>query len=557
MMKKIWPLATAAAALCGGALLVKKHQRKNRMNAETKKEELLLNRDYGDQQIFLIGEDLYQYAASVYLIRDGHFPGENIHFFPMRPPQEKITAAGGCEASNGWRLHEIYGPLFYDLFESIPSLRWSGHSVTEEIANFQRFHPIYAQSRLIDKNERIIDGHLWELKTEERLKLFKLLQVPNEQLVGLTLEDWFNPHFFETTFWNLWQSTFLLKPWSALSTLKEQLVQYEMKPASLITMAGMSAPPLDPAESLLQPLKHFLTMRQVHFHDTGIKDWQLSSAGDRICGLRSETGELIRVGEQDAVLFRNADSSAGAQAGTRNAPPDPVAAADSELHLWQLLAEKTDGAGTPARFFRDATETGGLFFTFTCKEGELLKRLVDSAGNVPGSGGLSTLVDSSWLITTCLPAQPLYEEQTAGTFVLYGYGQSPMRIGDYCRKPMLAASGEELFEEWISQLGWEAELEVFRKELIDAVPVFLPYQTSAFIPASTGSLPSYYDSAITNLAFVSIFAESAPGKTAYSTEERLRVLREIVEYVLALPGEVPQSESRLSRAKHVLRLLVH
>ncbi len=36
----------------------------------------------------------------------------------------------------------------------------------------------------------------------------KLLLTPEERLDNMTIEDWFGPHFFETNFWYMWQTTF-------------------------------------------------------------------------------------------------------------------------------------------------------------------------------------------------------------------------------------------------------------------------------------------------------------------------------------------------------------
>ena len=47
-------------------------------------------------------------------------------------------------------------------------------------------------------------------KNDDRMLLGKLMITPEDKLDDMTIQDWFrsSPHFFETNFWYMWQTTF-------------------------------------------------------------------------------------------------------------------------------------------------------------------------------------------------------------------------------------------------------------------------------------------------------------------------------------------------------------
>ena len=97
----------------------------------------------------------------------------------------------GFVCRGGRMLNEETYENFWELFSSVPSIEQPGRSVTEEILNFDHAHPTCAHARLIDRNGVIQDVHSMGFSNGDRLALGKLMITPEEQLDGLTIEDWF------------------------------------------------------------------------------------------------------------------------------------------------------------------------------------------------------------------------------------------------------------------------------------------------------------------------------------------------------------------------------
>ena len=155
------------------------------------------------------------------LIRNANFEGKNIHIIEgMKILGGSNDGAGNNEKGficrGGRMLNEETYENFWDLFRSIPSLEMPHMSVTEEILNFDHLHPTHAQARLIDKNAEIVNAHKMGFNNKDRAAMSKLLATPEEELDDLSIQDWFAPHFFETNFWYMWQTTFAFQKWSSL-----------------------------------------------------------------------------------------------------------------------------------------------------------------------------------------------------------------------------------------------------------------------------------------------------------------------------------------------------
>lgn len=196
-------IGLAAAGALGAAYLAKKVAAEKKDEKVAEVEEEINSRYYGDKQVYLIGGGIATMAAAAYLIRDANFNGKNIHVIEgmkiLGGSNDGIgTNEKGFVARGGRMLNEETYENFWELFASIPSLEWPNHSVTEEILNFDHLHPTHAQARLVTKDQEILDAHTMGFDNEDRLAMTKLLAASEESLDGVTIEEWFGPHFFET-----------------------------------------------------------------------------------------------------------------------------------------------------------------------------------------------------------------------------------------------------------------------------------------------------------------------------------------------------------------------
>ncbi|MGL5353572.1 MAG: oleate hydratase, partial [Clostridium sp.] len=229
-------------------------------------------KDHGEKQAYFIGGGLASMAGAAYLIRDCNFKGENIHII------EGMNILGGSndgagDVQNGFvcrggrMLNEETYENFWELFSTIPSIENEKKSVTEEILNFDHQHPTKAQARLIDKFGVIQDVSSMGFDNKDRITLGKLMATPERKLDNLTIEDWFksSPHFFETNFWYMWQTTFAFQKWSSLFEFKRYMERMIFEFPRIETLEGVTRTPYNQYDSVILPIKQYLEKENVDF----------------------------------------------------------------------------------------------------------------------------------------------------------------------------------------------------------------------------------------------------------------------------------------------------
>ena len=144
-------------------------------------------------------------------------------------------------------LNEETYENFWELFGSIPSLRQPGHSVTEEILEFDHAHPTCAKARLVDKDGNILDVKSMGFNQADRMALLKLLMTDEKKLDNLTIQDWFKetPHIFETNFWYMWQTTFAFQKYSSLFEFRRYMNRMIFEFSRIETLEGVTRTPLN------------------------------------------------------------------------------------------------------------------------------------------------------------------------------------------------------------------------------------------------------------------------------------------------------------------------
>ena len=223
-----------------------------------------------DSHVYFIGGGLASLAGAAYLIRDCNFKGENIHIIEgLKVLGGSNDGAGSPEngfiCRGGRMLNEETYENFWELFSSIPSLEYPNKSVTEEILNFDHHHPTHAKARLVDKYGYIVDVSTMGFNNDDRIELFKLMMTPEETLDNMTIEEWFNDHFFTTNFWYMWQTTFAFQKWSSLFEFKRYMNRMIFEFSRIETLEGVTRTPYNQYESVILPLKKYLESFNVEF----------------------------------------------------------------------------------------------------------------------------------------------------------------------------------------------------------------------------------------------------------------------------------------------------
>ena len=379
MNKKVLGIAAAAAAAGGAVYAASKVKKQAQAQGMRREKESLQPRNYGDKQVYLVGGGLASMAAAAYLVRDANFDGHNIHIL------ESMDVLGGSNdgagsvqqgfvCRGGRMLNEETYENFWELFRSIPSLEQPQRSVTEEILNFDHAHPTCAHARLIDKDAKILDVRSMGFDNADRLAMTKLLLTPEERLDNMTIEDWFGPHFFETNFWYMWQTTFAFQKWSSLFEFRRYMNRMIFEFPRIETLEGVTRTPYNQYESVILPLKAYLETNGVRF-ETGRTVTDIDFApGEALTAtaLHFADGSAVDLREGDVCIMTNACMTDSATLGNLHAPAPAPERKPVSAELWAKVAAKRPGLGNPEPFFGNVNESNWESFTVTCKGNRLL-----------------------------------------------------------------------------------------------------------------------------------------------------------------------------------------
>ncbi|MGL4695684.1 oleate hydratase [Enterococcus larvae] len=540
--------ALAIMGALGAMYLAKKvHTEKteNKTEKKTGNNQMLHGkRKLKEQHIYLIGGGIGMLAAAAYLIRDAHVDGKNIHVIEGRhilggSNDGTGTNEQGFVARGGRMLNEETFENLWELFGSIPSLKWPNHSVTEEILNFDNLHPTHSQARLVTKNQEIVDTYTMGFSNEDRIAMTKLLAIPEEKLDGLKIKDWFRPGFFETNFWYMWQTTFAFQKWSSLFELRRYMNRMILEFSRINTLEGVTRTPLNQYESLILPLKDHLEKQGVDFTlNMDVVDLVFKPGSKiTVTELVLKDGSSLALGDNDVVMMTNGTMTDCTTEGSWGTPAPETTEMPRSAQLWRNIATKKPGLGNPEPFFGNEQETNWQSFTVTCRGNSLLKRIEAFSGNIPGSGALMTLKDSSWLMSTVVAAQPHFGNQAANTTIFWGYGIFTDKIGDYVKKTMRECTGEEILYEWVSQMGWQDDWDEIEKDIVNVIPVYMPYIDAQFQPRKMSDRPKVVPDRSTNFAMVSQFVE-IPKDMVFTEEYSIRAARTAVYKLFNVDKEV-------------------
>ncbi|AYE34982.1 oleate hydratase [Clostridium septicum] len=489
--------------------------------------------DHGDKQVYFIGGGLASLAGAAYLVRDCNFKGENIHIIEgMHILGGSNDGAGdivnGFVCRGGRMLNEETYENFWELFSTIPSIDSPGKTVTEEILNFDHLHPTHAQARLVDRYGIIQDVTSMGFNNDDRMALGKLMVTPEEKLDDMTIEDWFRhtPHFFQTNFWYMWQTTFAFQKWSSLFEFKRYMERMIFEFSRIETLEGVTRTPYNQYESVILPLKAYLDKFNVDFSiNAKVTDLDFKPGeGITVTAIHLEGEEVINLNPGDVCIMTNGCMTDSATLGDFNTPAEYKPENPISGELWSKIARKKMGLGNPEPFFGRPDQTNWESFTVTCKGNKLLKLIEQFSGNIPGSGALMTFKDSNWLMSIVVAAQPHFKNQPMDTTIFWGYGLYTDKVGDYVKKPMRDCTGEEILIELLHHLHMEDKMEEIMDTVVNVIPCMMPYIDSQFQPRKMTDRPQVVPEGSTNFAMISQFVE-IPEDMVFTEEYSVRAAR--------------------------------
>lgn len=511
---------------------------------------------------YLVGGGIASLAAAVYLIRDGHVPGKNIHILEESRLGGSLDAGGSPEQGYSMRGSRMYGPAYvltYELLSGIPSLDNPKKSVTEDTREFWESAPWDAKARLVE-NGKIVDASVLGFSSKDQVDLIDLMLRAEDTLGVKRIDECFEPHFFETNFWFMWCSMFGFQPWHAAIELRRYLLRFLRLFPDLPTLKTIRSTRYNGYDSIIRPLVRWLEQHGVHF-DTGVEVTDLDfapskgkKAVQRICCLRDGRRSDIDVGEGDFVIVTIGSITADSSLGSMSAAP--VLKTDKtggSWALWERLAEKDAAFGRPSTFCGHIDRTKWVTFTVTHSDDRFFKLMERFSGSPAGRGGLVTLKSSSWLLTFHLYHPPAYAAQPEGIFVWWGYGLFPDGVGDYVKKKMSDCTGKEILVEVFSHLGFEGDIQALLASA-NCIPCMLPYTTSQFMPRAKGDRPNVVPDGAANFAFVGQYCE-IPDDVVYTVEYSVHSARLAVASLLGFAREIPPTYKGLEHANALVNAM--
>jgi oleate hydratase len=141
------------------------------------------------------------------------------------------------------------------------------------------------------------------------------------------------------------------------------------------------------------------------------------------------------------------------------------------------------------------------------------------------------------LASIVIPYQPHFIGQPDDVSVLWGYGLSVDKDGDFVKKPMSVCSGREIMTEILGHLRIEAEAAKILETCI-CIPCMMPFITSQFLRRKKGDRPQVVPGGSKNLAFMGQFCE-LPDDVVFTVEYSIRSAQTAVYTLLALKREPP------------------
>lgn len=510
--------------------------------------------DVTKREAYFVGGGIASLSGAAFLIRDGEMPAENIHII------EKLNVMGGAMDGvgdpkegyviRGGRMYTAFAdkPAYdcmRDLFKSIPSIEDSDKSVLEETREFNKGEQTRAVTRLVGENGERINAAAYQLNDRHRLALGRLLLTPEPELGDVTIEEWFSESFFETNFWYLWATVFAFQPWHSVAEVRRYMNRFMQEFKRLHTLGGVDRTRYNQYDSQILPLEVWLEGQGVNFKD-GCKvtdlDITSSETGKTVEKIYYETkgeSKTIDIDPVDLVFVTNGSMTDGSDLGSMKEAPK-LNTEGASFQLWKNISEGNPEFGNPSKFADHISKSKWESFTVTLENTDLFDHIVEFTEEEPGNG-LTTFVDSSWLMSIVVADQPHFKNQPDDVKIFWGYGLFPEEEGDYVKKKMEDCTGEEILKELCYHLECTDQIPNMLED-VNCIPCMMPFITAHFMPRKIGDRPKVIPETSNNLAFLGQYSE-IPNDVVFTVEYSIRSAQTAVYNLLDLDKEVtPVSE---------------
>ncbi len=529
-------------------------------------EELVMKKS----KVIMIGAGLANMAAAVYLIQEGRWNGEQITFYSLDDhgsndgaPTETVTDEywnknhplenqKGYVARGGRMLnYRTYVDLM-DLLDRIPSATEPHMTAAEDTRDFDAKHRTFDKARLLEGGKGIIDGGHLGLNNKDRVLLTKLIAMPDseeEKLDNVSISEYFkdDPHFFETNFWFMWETTFAFRLQSSAQELRRYMHQMIYEFTQIEHLVGVNRTRYNQYESIMLPLVNYLKDQGCHivlnrlvtdweFKETTMQD-EITVTGLKMTNTETNEEEFVPVDDDTAVIFTNGSITDSATLGDFETPAPENMDYGAASSLWKKASERFYNVGNPDKFFADRNASEWVSFTLTTRDHILLNEITRITTQIPGNA-LNSFVSTSPItplgqkdvnMSIVVHHQPHFTTQKPNETVIWGYFLYPRRRGEFVDKQYIKMNGKEILQELIGQLSKvdpgpgnirDKEAEIMAS-VINNIPVYMPYASALFNNRAKTDRPKVIPQHSTNLAFTGEFVEQ-PYQMIFTEQSAVR-----------------------------------
>ncbi|MBV9978927.1 MAG: oleate hydratase [Bradyrhizobium sp.] len=489
----------------------------------------------------IVGGGFGGLAAAFYLIRNAGVSGEDITIYEADEQLGGAFSLGGT-AESGYVLPcgAVFDKEFrctFDLLAAIPSRADPAISVRDEFFAFNARYPFRDRAHIIDRDGHIVHGPHFGLGLRDGFDLIKLSLTPEAMLDGRRIEEFFSPKFFSTEFWLLWSTIMGSLPQHGAAEFRRYINRTIALFPDLSDMTHILRTQLNQYQAFIEPLADWLRQRGVKMltgalvRDIGFVASREHITVDRLDYQRAGAASSVAVGAEDIVLVTTGSQAADLSVGSMTEAPGPQTSGRS-WELWKRLAHARTEFGSPDTFFGAARipDSRWVSFTVTTRGPELIDLLSALTSSEPGSGGLVTLKDSSWVLSLSILHRPEVIGQPSGTNVLWGYGLYPERNGDFARKRMAECTGAEILQEVLRHLRFDRQLDAIMASSI-CIPCDLPYVNNIWLPRRRIDRPRPVPTGSTNLGLLGQYVEVSR-EVAFTIEYSARTAWEAIHLLL-------------------------
>ena len=518
----------------------------------------------------MIGAGIANMAAAVYLIQEGHWSGENITFYALDQhgsndgdttdsvvddywnKNHPLSNTKGYIARGGRMLnYRTYVDLM-DLLDRIPSMTEPNMTAAEDTRDFDAKHPTFDKARLLQPGQGILNASKLGFNQADRKLLTQLILMPDDEEIKLdnvTIADYFadDPHFFETNFWFMWETTFAFRTRSSAQELRRYMHQMIYEFTQIEHLVGVNRTRYNQYESIMLPLINYLKAngcqiilnRRVtafEFKDTTMTD-EITVTGLQMVNTTTNQKEHVAIDDDTAVIFTNGSITDSATLGDYDTPAPENMDYGAASSLWRQATEHFYNLGNPDKFFADRDASEWVSFTLTTKDHLLLNEITRITTQLPGNA-LNSFLSTTPItpldqidvdMSIVVHHQPHFTSQKPNETVLWGYFLYPRRNSPLFGKPYIELTGKEMLLELIAHLSAVDPSPVNIKEkeddilasVINNIPVYMPYASALFNNRAKIDRPEVIPEHATNLAFTGEFVEQ-PYQMIFTEQSAVR-----------------------------------